>query len=905
MVTAPTASLMMATLALLCVAEAAVPPETTRYEYTLIYQSPQQLTGTAFSASFFGQTLETCALHCDDEADCKAISFFESANGRCVLWREYSLSQEVDNIGSVSWIKGDLYVPRVATKGEGCTSPNSFPKDAVVCDGDFVCNIDSLAPTAAALTCVELARLGDGCGDTVHCDSSQAVTTTLNGTICVAGLCTAEVQVGDRCGTVDTNQVAPTLGIECPQGTACADVGRIGTDGNAPAVCAEIVAKGGECDPTVNTCGSSSVCREGACIEVAGRGEECFEQLEPKFAVFCQAGLECVPKDDSRFSSGICRLVVPRGAECTVNSPAFSAITCDKGLECLVASPVSGPTTGVCSRFVDRLETCSVEDNIMCRGTLTCKAADDVSGLSYCENIVGQGQACSTPEDDFFAECQSELLCEEGVCKALAAVGESCAGTDVVCRLSADPLLDNSCIDGVCFPLAAQGASCLAGSVGCQEGLECNTDTNTCVTYVGLLEACSEDALCSGQLVCKSGACIRSMSLGEPCNTEAPSSVTAMGCQSGLECAADGLSGRVCKRLVGVGESCELPGSFVDCAPPNTCKDGVCQTLVGLGESCTTTGPADNGDDITCVQGLYCDGQVCKTVVGPGDSCGVASVCRADDTSISPQSVIRCVEGTCRWLAAKGDACDTGIPAGAGSVQCFAGLECFSQQGSVLGLGICHQFAEAGESCDPEDFVRCSGRRTCTGGVCLLVSAPGETCSGEFELCEQGLTCSSGVCKNLKGLGGACTGASTTDPLEIGCLEGLACSDNECKVLAGPGQQCTEPTVTCGDLSCSPDYGCVTVAAEGEVCSGESTVCPAGMRCIIDPEAPLPAAPTFPEAEAATYELVYSDGERFAAGFDQSARLFRLSANSEDELRLFDSCTAECSKDSACQGIFQ
>jgi hypothetical protein len=112
--------------------------------------------------------------------------------------------------------------------------------------------------------------------------------------------------------------------------------------------------------------------------------------------------------------------------------------------------------------------------------------------------IVEAGSAC-----DFDYECVKDAFCDGSRnCKALLTTGMPCLTTaqcasDLFCAPGAAP---------ICQPKLAKGATCTTATL-CAEGLYCDTqDTQTCVAFGDIGQACSGDATCTSE-TCLSGSC--------------------------------------------------------------------------------------------------------------------------------------------------------------------------------------------------------------------------------------------------------------------------------------------------------------------------------------------------------------------------------------------------------------
>lgn len=118
-------------------------------------------------------------------------------------------------------------------------------------------------------------------------------------------------------------------------------------------------------------------------------------------------------------------------------------------------------------------------------------------------------------------------------------------------------------------------------------------------------------------------------------------------------------------------------------------------------------------------------------------------------------------------------------------------------------------------------------------GVCVALSAAGETCLGDDRPCAAGLACDDGTCETAPRKGESCTGGE--------CDTGFVCIDDVCAALvpAGTAGKCGMVETTVGamcpiDTECVLDAdsitgSCVPLAGLGESC--DTRDCASGLKC--------------------------------------------------------------------------
>lgn len=175
---------------------------------------------------------------------------------------------------------------------------------------------------------------------------------------------------------------------------------------------------------------------------------------------------------------------------------------------------------------------------------------------------------------------------------------------------------------------------------------------------------------------------------------------------------------------------------------------GTCTQRSGEGSPCNPGG---------CLPGLACiheaDVDVCRAAAPPAPAAGDACAADADcGQALITGLVCRPSQCTALTIVALGDACDTGVFAGAGTRICADGLtstRCGNPDAS--GVGTCLHRNFVGDACgDPS---QCDGLDAfCEGGTCSATGHLDDACDtvvGGAPPCTRSLRCESdGVCRD-------------------------------------------------------------------------------------------------------------------------------------------------------------
>ena len=189
------------------------------------------------------------------------------------------------------------------------------------------------------------------------------------------------------------------------------------------------------------TAQEEGVCKAGlrrapdsTCQPFAGAGESCAWDSD------CVSGHSC--------AEGVCVAVTPEGAPCSSMAECSGYLVCGDGGTCQQLPVVGEPCNGVC-KYDLRCEsgsyggpgTCAPRSLaggecwtwLDCAGSLDCEGADAAGGQKgTCFDPTTHGPACTGS-----SECGSDRYCENGVCRPLKYIAESCAAP-------------NECRTGIC-----------------------------------------------------------------------------------------------------------------------------------------------------------------------------------------------------------------------------------------------------------------------------------------------------------------------------------------------------------------------------------------------------------------------------------------------------------------------
>jgi HYDIN/CFA65/VesB family protein len=329
--------------------------------------------------------------------------------------------------------------------------------------------------------------------------------------------------------------------------------------------------------------------------------------------------------------------------------------------------------------------------------------ADPASAASVTLQLTGFGVRLG----ELGEGCLVNSDCADGLCSGGVCCNQICNGT---CQ---------TCETGQCLPQNAQ-EPCGNGSGVC-------FGVNQCQLPAGV--ACSTDAECGGNLVCKD-----CRAGGRQCT--APDACCG-GCASPFEC---------------VGGECACPLQN-DGQQQLDCGGGVC-AINREGACCTSAPPP----------GCNCDptDNLCK-------ECLVASQCPPGATGTTPA----CVGNQCQY------SCNTALGFTSCNGSCIGPGQCCTDQQCP---SLCQQCDTTTNTCQtfaPGSSGRCGLGEVCDGLSCISLPGLGDACNGD---CSQG-TCHNGICCEEACAGGAscdgqgrcpvCFSTVTVHPLAAGECDGL------------------------------------------------------------------------------------------------------------------------------------
>ena len=236
-------------------------------------------------------------------------------------------------------------------------------------------------------------------------------------------------------------------GGDCSLDAECAGEAYCNSQDSCPGVCARLESAGGRCRSD-SECASGLVCfgQTNRCVAPAGSGELC-KQGEPD----CAPGYVCLGEDGPAKSPGNCVALddafsVKLGQSCDLDTEL-----CEIGSSCEVQTVLPQVTTE-CAAKVGSGAACKVAipdecpDDEYCLIPLLPPTLDGT-----CEPKPEAGQPCGGAGYDPARTpsiCAPYARCDDGVCRDLAHLGESCN------------------VDATCYSGRCTGGACIA-STGC------------------------------------------------------------------------------------------------------------------------------------------------------------------------------------------------------------------------------------------------------------------------------------------------------------------------------------------------------------------------------------------------------------------------------------------------------
>ncbi len=639
------------------------------------------------------------------------------------------------------------------TVGDGCDSGGCKSGQAMDCNDDNGCTVDSCDPQTGKCTHKlksqkEVCDDGDPCTKDDVCNHDHLCVGVLancdDGKVCTIDACDKNT---GNCTHIAGSGLSCSDGNGCTLGDACFEGGCL--SGKAKLCDDSLSCTDDSCDsmtgkcifaPNTNPCDDGNPCtlmdgcKDGKCA--SGKAKVCDDGNICTFAkcntgtgaceffkhaknVLCNDADLCTQGDAC--DDGACKagpkLYCSDDNDCTDDSCAAASgkcvhlpnkVTCDDGNKCTASDVcaagkcVGGPNSCECFKTAD----CdSKEDEDKCNGTLFCDVTDNKCKIDS-NSIVVCDKSKDTPCTKF--SCDKN----KGECVGISLKnGTPCDADKSVCT-NAD-----SCTSGICKAGKA---------TACEDSNPCTNDfchpKDGC-TFKNNASPCFDGKLCTVADACKGGACAagkaKTCSDGDPCSTDGCNAATG-NCQylpaSGAAC-NDGnkcTHGDVCQKGNCIAQSStkcdDGNGCTVDKCAPSTGKCSSKPAFPGMG--------CDDGKK--CTGGDSCQNGVCKS--GILMSCYDGSPCTAD--ACDPAT------GDCKYT-----------PTNDGAL-CNDGNSCTIDD-------LCK-----GGKCVQSDTKICDDKSVCTIDVCNKVSGQCEykpvagaiPCS-DNSLCTFGDTCDNGTCK--------------------------------------------------------------------------------------------------------------------------------------------------------------
>jgi cysteine-rich repeat protein len=653
-----------------------------------------------------------------------------------------------------------------------------------------------------------------------------------------------------------------------PEGHFCG--GSCGPDQECPAgyECTNVGSEPG--DPILQCMSQSLACECSQRSRAMGHATIC--QVENESGI-CYGERKCTAEGLSD-----CDAATPAEEQCNGLDDdcdtQIDDVSCDDGNVCTTdscggaAGCAHEPLTGT---NCDDGDICSVTDHCVdgeCQGTpVACNDGDpctddSCNGLSGCafepnHEPCDDGEPCTLADTCSDGKCQGfqvSCQCQKDADCIPFEDGDKCNGT-LFC--------DKSGVEYACAVEPATVIICPA-----PEGLEapclasaCNPATGICSFQpAGDGYACDDGEPCSFGEACAAGKCGGS----QPVNCNDGNPCTSDSCAPGKGCLHDPADGLPCYD----GNPCTLddhclagacaPGAWAECDDGNPCTDDAC----AADGSCVHTAeaaPCDDGNK--CTQGDACTDGVCKGVL-PVD-CNDGNLC-TDDSCLPPEgcthslNTVPCDDGS---VCTTGDACKSGVCAGAGALTC-EDLNACTDDSCDKKLGCLHvpnaKPCDDGNACTTDDqcsdgwcksaeLLACDDKNLCTDDWCdpsagCQHSANANPCDDK-DLCTTADACKAGQCVGGPALvckdGNGCTTDSCAaaagcvySPNTLPCDDGNACTTaDQCgggACLGGPALPCNDGN-GCTTDSCDPAKGCTSLP-NSEVCD-DGDACTTADHC--------------------------------------------------------------------------
>ena len=665
--------------------------------------------------------------------------------------------------------------------------------DEESCDDDNACTTDACEPGKGGT---------DGKGGCLHTDKDDATpcddgSVCTKGDACAAGKCKAGA--AKDCGD-DEPCTKDSCDVKSGDCKHIADDGKLCDDGQP---CTEkSTCKAGKCQPGENkNCKDLGVCLTNKCDPLSGN---CTAAEKPNNTA-CPDEDKCT--EEEKCKDGHCKWVI---VNCNDKNPCTTD-TCKADAGC---------TNTNNSKPCDDGENCTLGDVCQggaCIGKPRSCTTDDPCETAKCDKTTGK---CVYPDKPHGTACDDKSACT----KNDACADGACAGKAKDCNDN-NPCTEDSC-------KAATGCEHLPNKLPCNDNDACTAD-DTCSSgkCAGAVVACKDATACvhwscdkqagcvkklksgtcdDGVACTKGDACSGGICQGEPVKCEQADTCRSWACDSKSgKCAATDLGGTCsdgnkcteadeCK----AGKCLGTKFDFVKkCNDDDPCTKDVCKETKGCVHEPLTNSPCD--DNNACTEGDTCQSGVCTA---GSDKCPCKKDADCDDKNM------------CNGM----EYCDKSTP---GKFVCKsnpetepAHLPCSETQDTVCQHNTCQAATgdcaivkkTDGVACD--DGSQCTHQEACDDGYCL----------GKLTAkCDDGKLCTSDACDPKKG----CVYLSNTRDCDE---DANKCTVDTCKdkvCVPGPQKPCDDHNV-CTTDSCNKKTGdCAFVAADGEGCDADGSVC--------------------------------------------------------------------------------
>ncbi len=372
-----------------------------------------------------------------------------------------------------------------------------------------------------------------------------------------------------------------------------------------------------------------------------------YEALRPSFdAQTVEIDSAHVLACEERMKSSFCTPTFPPGypavaahpfSDCELGTGLLkgkvpSLQICDRAVECaagtLCVKP-GGVCSGTCSSYSGASEACGFG----CATGLYCEDQGTPTDPSddRCTAGKGLGKPCTTS-----VECQADLRCSAGTCKARGSAGQACEfDPDRLspCEpgLACDVTPFVAGMPGTCVQPVAQGEPCWFHWT-CQPGLVCFD-----LDYTGF----------PGAAPAQPGSCQPPGPIGSNCFGSPYSTYVGDQCSAGTYCAP---AVQKCTPVPSLGQGCTpsaqtCEGLKVYCKPSGSGDTGTCAGPANQGEHCAFAIDANTTLSIPCATG-WCDTKTTLTCRPPNKGLGLVCAedgeCQSSRCAVQQDRSMRC-----------------------------------------------------------------------------------------------------------------------------------------------------------------------------------------------------------------------------------------------------------------------